>query len=235
MSEYRQPWQRVTIAGRRCRLQILDPQTAFELEPELVRGFGEHLTMALAAPSQVFGSVWDRALGDHGRSLSECLADPELGPEVAADGLKLLAGLLARAVYELDTDAAWVIEATRRMLLGRLEVEGTIIDEWSDFKMGARGRWRAVAAQVAQTFGPLWTRSPYRLRSKVETYGVPEPKGVPVAVRWADTLAKQGSASSSHEILTVWTPVRMIEIVEATAYAAERERRAMDRAKAASQ
>jgi hypothetical protein len=43
VTDFRQPWRRVEIGGRRFQLQIVDPSTAFELEPSLIELLGETL------------------------------------------------------------------------------------------------------------------------------------------------------------------------------------------------
>ncbi len=236
VSEYRQPWRSVDLCGRRCRLQILDPATAFTLEPRLVEVLGETFAFAVAAPHQLIGAVWANATANaHASDIRELIRDPEIGSEMAADAISTLASILAKCITDARLDGGWVRTVFDMMVLGRLSLDGVVIEDardWAEAGMPWAAKWDAMGAQLRQTYGPLWTRSPYTRRTVVKDYGVPVPKGVPIAVRWADNLAKRGSASSSLEILTEWTPVRMIEIVENAAYESANEQMAYDEARA---
>jgi len=218
VSQWRQPWQRLRVAGRRCRLQILDPQLAFELERDLLDRLGDPLAKMLADPSAVADAV------GFGPGLVEI--------DAAEAMLRRTARLVALAISAMTLDGAWVAELFERTVLDRFEVDGQHVEDWQrwrELELPASARWVVLGAQVSQTFGPLWSRAPYELRAKKpETYGVPSP-GSPKAVQWAAALARQGLASVD-EILSVWTPVRLIEVVETAAEAAEIQRRASDAA-----
>lgn len=236
MSDYRQPWRRVVLAGRRCHLQVVDPQTAFDLEPDLVRVLGDTLSFAVSAPSELLGAVWRRSAAGatDAASLRALMEDPDEGPVRAAQTIASLGTVLAECIKAADLDVAWVRRTFGALVLGRLRVgdEGIeTVRDWQAAGFRPRAKWQAMAAQVQQSFGPLWMREPYRLRTPTKDYGVPAPKSIPVAVRYAHELAKTGVASSSEEILNRWTPLRMIEAVESQTYTAEVERRANEAAR----
>lgn len=237
MSEFKQPWRPIKVDGRRARLQILDPATAFAWEPTLVGLLGDTLSFAVSAPDQIFGAVLARAAGPGigaGLDIRHVLSDPVHGPEMAASTIRLVGSIVANAIERLQIEPQIARKALRDFAYGRLKVGDALIEDaeaWSVAGLRPMAKWVVIAAQIRQTFGPLWTRAPYQLRSESKTYGVPEPSSVPLAVRWADNLAKNKSASSSHEILTTWTPVRMIEVVENNAYQNEIDRRAHEAAK----
>jgi len=239
MSQWRQPWSVIDLDGRRCRLQILDPATAFALEPELVAVLGETLTMACAAPDELIGAVWRHSAAGWttAQSIRSLASDPVGGPEAAATAIRTLGQIVCSCLIDAKISPAWARDVFGRMVYGRLDVgRRVIVEDSRDYARAGFGpmiKWRIMAAQLRQTFGPLWLRSPYTVRStsKALDYGVAQPKSVPVAVRWADNLARLGSAGSSREILREWTPVEMIEIVENAAYQAEHERRANDAAR----
>jgi len=234
MSRWRQPWERVDIDGVRCHLQILDPATAFEMEPELVRVLGETLALACAAPHEIIGAVWRSSVAgwiDTAQDLRTLATDAHAVPGAATDAIVLLGRILGTCLTEADLRPAWVISVFGRLIYGRLKVNGEVVETAADYaalNFRPMAKWQLMAAQIKQSFGPLWLRSPYNMRSKIPapSYGVPQPKDVPLAVRWADNLARLGSAGSSREILHEWTPVEMIEVVENAAYQAEFERRA---------
>lgn len=238
---YRQPWGRLEVTGRDVRLQILDPESAFELEPELIERIGEDLAYALAAPRTLLSAVWGRVLAAHGcgASIADALRDSTTGPMVAASGLRLMSRVFAAAVAEAKLDGRWLAHAWGVLVFDRLEIDGHRVCSWRDWTelgMRAEARWRIFAAQLEQTFAPLWTRSPYRASRRKDATpvaNVPAPSGVPIAVQWADALAVQGHASDAETVLRTWTPVRVIEVVESAAYQAERERVAYEHARAA--
>lgn len=241
MTERRQPWNRADYAAHRVRVQVLDPVTAFELEPQLIERFGDALALALAAPGQILGAVWSTVTGPElaHRSLADVLADPDpsMGLQLAADGVRVLTSVLSRAVAKATVDGPWLFEVWRRCVLGRLEVDGQRVEtmrDWADLELRPLAKWHTLAAQLRQTYGPLWTRSPYKLRSSVQDFNVPRPQAVPIATQWAAMLAKSGQAPSAVEIVSTWTPVQLIEVVESAAMIAEREQRAYDAAMAAS-
>lgn len=228
MTDFRQPWRRVEIGGRRCLLQIVDPATALELEPELNRVLGGTLALFLAAPDQVVGAAVKGAAPDPA-TLGIVEVDERVGHERTAAAIQSLGLLLAECIRAAQLDATWVRATFGRLVLGRMRIGEDYMDtarDWGRLGFGPLAKWQALAAQVQQSFGPLWTRSPYNLRVEARDYGVPQPVGVPLAVRYAAELAKTGVASSVREILDTWTPVQMIEIVEAQTFAAENERRA---------
>lgn len=231
MSRYRQPWGRLDLGGKRCRLQILDPAATFDVEPQLVAKLGDTLSLSLAAPDEILGAVWRQSTADGpvGVDLRTLARDPVEGPALAANALRLLGGVLSQCLIDARVQPRWIRDVFGVLVLGRLEVDGEVIEDardWARAGLPPVAKWQAMAAQLRQTFGPLWLRSPYTMRAKVKDYGVPQPKGVPVAVRWADALAKLGVVGSSREMLIEWTPVEMIERVENAAYNAEVERRA---------
>lgn len=233
MNRYRQPWSRVRLPGHHVRLQVLDPSTAFELEPQLVDILGDALALVVAAPDDIVAAVGRHAASGGGRkSIQELATDPFFGPEMAADSIRSLGLVLANSIAALPADYRRVSRLFKEMVLGRIRVTDTVVEDaidWDSVGFSAIDKWMLFGAQLRQTFGPLWTRSPYTVRGKEEKgSGIPEPKSVPMAVRWADNLARLGSASSSREILEEWTPVQMIEIVESAAYTAMVEQRALD-------
>jgi hypothetical protein len=228
---YRQPWGRFTVTGRRCRLQILDPVTAFELEPQLVAQFGEPLVMAMAAPEQVFGVL---ASGEDHDAAAPTQDDNATPHAVAA--LHRLVAIFRAAVTSARLDGAWLRGLFERSIFDRLRVDDATVEDWASWGatgLGAEARWRVLAAQLQQTYQPLWVRAPYSVRKeKAKDFGVPSPKGVPIAMQWADALVKMGHVSSAHEVVTSWTPVQLMDVVDLAAYQAEIERRAMDAARA---
>lgn len=229
MSEFRQPWRRVAIAGHRCRMQVLDPSTAFRLEPEIAAQLGDAASMLMAAPDAVMAAVAKSVRAGTTRVSIGLGPVDEFEPDPTLDAITRWGQVIARALAGLDVDGRWLASTWRACVLERLEVDGRVIEDaedWQRLGWGWAAKWHALAAQMRNTFAPLWTRSPYLLRTEVETHGVPEPTSVPLAVRWADALAVQGHAASSREILREWTPLEVIEIVESAAYQAERERRA---------
>jgi hypothetical protein len=238
----------VTVGGVRCRLQILDPATAFELEPELVKILGDTLSFAAAAPDELLGAVWHHAAGGHGVDIQELARDPVRGPEMAVAAIRSLGSLLAACVARAPVSAPWVRRMFSTLVLERFKVRISRaarygvhadrlveeVEDWNEIGFRPVVKWQVMAAQIRQTFGPLWTRSPYTTSTRHKSYGVPVPQSSP-AVLWADNLAVLGSASSANEILNEWTPIRMIEIVESSAYRAANEQKALDEAKAENQ
>lgn len=231
MSEYRQPWTRVRLAGRRCHLQILDPATAFELEPELVRTLGDTLSFSAAAPGEVLAGVWQHATAGPDFDVRGLVTDPVRGPALATEMLTGLGLLLAQCIAAVPGDASLMRRMFATLVLERIKVDDVVIEDaedWTALGMPVLAKWQAMVLQLRQTFGPLWTRSPYSSGARSKDYGIPRPTSVPIAVQWADSIARLGSASSVNEILHEWTPVRMIEVVESAAYLAANEQRAMD-------
>lgn len=236
MSDWRQPWRRVALDGRRCHLQIVDPQTAFELEPQLVAALGDTLSFAVSAPTELLGAVWRRSASGatDAASLRSLMDDPDEGPACAAQSIALMGTVLAECIKAANLDFVWMRRMFGGLVLGRLRVGDEEIEtarDWQALGFRPRAKWQAMAAQIQQSFGPLWMREPYRLRTPSKDYGVPAPKGVPVAVRYAHELAKTGVASSAREILKEWTPIEMIEAVESQTYTSEVERRANESAR----
>jgi hypothetical protein len=236
MTDFRQPWRRVEIGGRRCLLQVVDPATALKLEPEINRVLGDTLSLFVAAPDQVIGAAMKHAAnGAADPAMVGISHTPPLDHSAhTVEAIRSLGRLLAQCVASAQLDADWVRVTFGVLVLGRMRVTEDYIDtarDWARCGFGPLVKWQALAAQVQQSFGPLWTRSPYNLRVEARDYGVPQPTGVPLAVRYAAELAKTGVASSVREILDTWTPVQMIEVVEAQTYAAENERRAHEAAR----
>lgn len=234
MTYYRQPWGRLTVTGRRCRLQVLDPVTAFELEPQLIERFGEHAVMLLAARGNVLGSLWSGVLVEHGiaGSFVDAAKDPEQSLTVAMAGLRRTVSLLTTCAKEMNPAGPWLAKVFERMAFDRLKVDGMLIEDWADWAatgLGAAARWRLFTFQIEQTFQPLWTRKPYSLRTKGgKDYGVSVPDAVPMAAQWANNLAKMGYVASAHDVLVGWTPMQLMDAVDMAAYQAEIERRAME-------
>jgi len=220
---YDQPWHRASIAGRRVRVQVLDPETAFELEPRLISTFGDQLALTLAAPGPLRQALLAAPESTDGRDPWETL------PVVRT--LRLIQACLVK----LDVDPAFVVEVVETLLLDRLSVGNKVIEDWPDFReafgLSPSARWSATAIALSLTFGPLWTRKPYRLRSQAHDYGVPLPPGVSKVRLWCEQLAAEGRAASAHDILRCWTPIEVLESVESLAYVAERERRAAQAAR----
>jgi hypothetical protein len=214
-----QPWERVEIGGRRCHLQILDPEAAFGLEPRIIAAAGDTLALAIAAPHTIAEGVVERA------SRGETAAEQEI------IRVAMIARTITACVASLRFDLELVLELFGALILGRLSVAGREILDLSDwlraFGSSPRARWSALGIALRLTYGPLWTRSPYAVRSTVTPdHGVAPPPGVSQVSLWCDQLAGQGRATSAREILTTWTPVELIDAVESLAYTAERERRA---------
>jgi hypothetical protein len=219
VTRWRQPWVSYDLAGRRIDVQTMDPVTAFEIEPQIIEQLGETFSLALAAPLAVLGAIGRDALADRS------------SPSLAATRSVMAAA--DRVISGLQAEAAWMLSAVERMLLGRLRIDGLEISTWAELGRAGLvpiGRWRLLGLQVSQTFGELWTRAPYDPKApRAKDYGVPEP-ATPRAVAWAAALARQGYASSMVEILECWTPLRMLEAVELAACEAENHRRAQDEA-----
>jgi hypothetical protein len=231
-----QPSSPLELGGKRCRLQILDPETTFEIEPDLETRFGSKLVLLLAAPKamiEAIGGVASTIYGIDG-TLSDAMHDPEHGEHACEEALALFSRLFTEGLLAADLDGRWLAKTFQRMVFGRLTVEGETVESWADWRQhGLRpfDRWYALAFQISQTYKPLWLRSPYNLRPQgTKDYGVPKPR-TPKAVQWAAMLTQQGYAASPHEVLTQWTPSRLIDVVETAAYMAETERRAVLAAK----
>jgi hypothetical protein len=235
VTDFRQSWNRLSIRGRPCRLQVLDPLTTFEVEPSLIENLGETLLMAMAAPETVLAAIGGTAASAHGLSgtLTGAMQDPECGSAVAETGLRLLTDSITSAVLGANLDPKWLAETFERLIFDRFKIDGELIEDWTGWtraQMRPVDRWRLLAAQISQTYQPLWTRHPYNVRTeKVKTYGVPAPK-TPKAVQWAAALAVQ-KYGSVDEILTCWDPTRLMDVVESAAEKAETERRAHEAAK----
>lgn len=234
MSRYGQPWKRVRIHGAVASLQILDPETAFEVEPQLVRRLGDSLSLLAGAPEDVRSKIRERALAESGVTEREASSDPKARSLVTLNSAQLVARMVEQiggAVARREIDPAWLLEMFETLVLGRLKVRGEIVEDCADWQAlgwAPRAKWLAMWTQVSQTFGPLWMRAPYRLRVESKDYGVRSPPGVPIASLWADELASQGRAASSVEVLRTWTPLEMIRVVESSAYKAELSRRQME-------
>lgn len=215
------PWHRYTLGGHTLRLQVLDVTTAFARESELVENFDGLALQALAAPAEVFAGL---------RSSAAKTDNPE------AALLRMAARVGARLLEGLPADGVWLGELFGDFVLGRLSCEARTIETWSEFaelRLAPVDRWRLLGLQLAQTYGPLWARSPYDPGSRtVPDYGVKAPDS-PLAVQWAKHLAPEVNAST-REILREWTPIEMIEQVELMAMHAEISRRAQDAAAAKS-
>jgi hypothetical protein len=193
VNRWRQPWSRFELDGRVCRLQTLDPGTAFELEPELLERLGDTLALALANPGAVADAL-TKGLGAKG--------DPEARAQAGAAAIRRAGGLVT-----------------------------TILRTSTLERVGPSAKWRLLAAQISQTYGPLWSRSPYKAgRRKANDYGVPLPNASRTT-QWAAELARQGYAASTMEIMREWTPADMIDVVESAARNAEIQARAGDAAR----
>lgn len=219
MSNYQQESSRFTIRGQRWRLRVLDPVTAFEVEPEVINRFGSALVMAIVAPRQLLAG------------LARIEADDELAAE--RERVALLAQLLQHAVSSLDLDHRWLLGMFDRAVFDRATVNGTPLDDWETWaRLGMQpvDKWHVLARQMQQTFAPLWLRSPYSpSKRKATGYGVKPPQ-TPLAVQWAAAITEQGYAASTHEVLTCWTPARLIDVVETAAYQAEVKHRTAEAA-----
>jgi hypothetical protein len=220
------------MRDRIVKVQILDPATAFELEGEIVDRLGDQLSLTLAAPEHVLGSLWKHVAGETGLDFTETVTarDRGLAVEVGADFVIVLLRALTSEIADTKVDPQWLASTWRKCVLGRVQFDGRHIDvmsDWSRLKLGPLAKWHVLTAQLRATFAPLWLRSPYTFRPKVQDFGVPEPTSVPMAVRWANEITRLGHGSTD-EIIRKWTPVRLIEVVEAAAFTAERERRQID-------
>ena len=230
MTYYQQPWGRLTVTGRRCRLQVLDPSTAFDLEPELIDRLGDNLAIAVSSPEHVLRATWSKALEDSGYIATAVDHTPEDTAKAAAAGLVRIRDLFVASIIGARIDGKWVKACFERMIFDRLVVDDDLIQDWSSWAsadLGPAARWRLMAAQLAQTYGPLWVRSPYSPGKRSPDMGVPLPKSVSKAMQWADALVKMGHVASSHEVLTAWTPTHLMDVVDLAAFQAEHERRTM--------
>lgn len=221
MNGFEQPWRRYDFAGHTIRLQILDPALAFDIEPELAQHFAPRVLSALASPEAVAAGIDARA------------AEAD---NPAAERLRLAGQLPGRMLVGLPKDGRWLAQTFELLVLERLRVDGQLIEtraELAAVKLTVWQRWRLLGLQLAQTFEPLWARSPYQpSKRKVEDYGVTAPNS-PIAAQWAGHLSGQ-IATSPHEMLTRWTPLDLIIQVERAAMAAEITRRAQEAAEAQS-
>jgi len=236
VSEFGQPWRRVDLAGERCQLQVLDPATAFELEPLLADALGDSSALVIVAPAKI-GEAFLRlsGLGDD-EDFADAASDEFDGLGRVGQMMLSAADLIVSAIQHAAVlDHKVVTRLFGAMVYERLTVGGSVVADgrdWMALNWAPQWKWHAMAVQIRQTFGPLWTRSPYQTRGGAVTDGVPEPVDVPLAVQYASNLTKQGYASSPEDVLRTWTPVRMVEVIESAAYAAERERVAYEKAKA---
>jgi hypothetical protein len=120
-----------------------------------------------------------------------------------------------------------------RAVLGRVEVDGALVESWAKWNALARDpltKWTAIGAQLVNTYGPLWRRAPYKAGRPAETYGVPDPD-VPIAMQWASELAAQGRCGDPVQVMREWTALDLIMAVEVAARAAEVSRRASEAAR----
>ena len=242
MTYWQQPWGRFEAGGHDVRLQVLDPATAFAIEPEIIERVRPELLMTIAAPEAMLDGIGLAAASQHRgpRKLAEALLDPEASPKAASAGLRVLARVFSGLIASTPEDGAWVARIFERVIFDRIELErengpprhASTWRQWGKLGLGPAARWTILVAQLAQTFGPLWTRSPYSPSSREpKDYGVPLPPA-PLAVQWASQLASQGYAAGSDEVLRVWTPERVAEPVEIAAHAAEQHHRASEAARA---
>lgn len=230
MTRWGQPWERVEIAGQRCRLQILDPQTALELEPELAVRLGDGAARLMAAPDSVTSAVLRSA--QSGRLADEFTGDSNTAAFASVIGYTRS---VCSALMGFNAGGEWLASAWSRCVLDRFEYAGRVVEDardWDRLQFPAIVKWQVLVAQLRQSFGPLWTRSPYKVSARQDASSVPEPTGIPLAVRYAVNLASQGHAPSRREILLEWTPVELIEVVESAAYTAAVERESVDRSRA---
>lgn len=211
MSNYQQDSSRFTIRDQRWRLQVLDPATAFEIEPAVIAKLGPVLSLATVAPVELLGRIGDA--GKQGDPLTR----------VGVQGA-LLADTLQQAVDSLDLDPRWLLGLFDLAVFDRATVNGEVLDAWETWaRLGMRplDKWHVLARQLQQTFAPLWLRSPYSpSKRKITKHGVKAPD-TPLAVQWAATITEQGYASSVREVLRSWTPAQLIDVVETAAYNAE--------------
>lgn len=229
MTRWGQPWERVEIAGQRCRLQILDPQTALEIEPELAARLGDGAARLMAAPDLVTSAVLRSVKS--GRLADEFAGETDTAAFASVIGYTRA---ICSALMGFNASGEWLAGAWSRCVLDRFEVAGAVVEDardWDRLQFPAIAKWQVLVAQLRQSFGPLWTRSPYKVSARQETTSVPEPTGIPLAVRYAVNLASMGHAPSRREILTQWTPVELIEVVESAAYTAAVEREAVERSR----
>jgi hypothetical protein len=237
VTDFRQPWRRVEIGGRRFQLQIVDPSTAFELEPSLIDLLGETLSLFIAAPDHVIGAALQRSgKGSEADELYATFSNEDArSTSRTAEAICSLGKLLGQCIASAQLESGWVVRTFGRLVYGRLRSGEDYIDnarDWARAGFGPLAKWEVLATQIQQSFGPLWTRSPYKLRVEGRDYKVPQPTGVPMAARYAAELARAGIAASAREVLDTWTPVQMIEMTETQAYTAEVDRRAHEAAKA---
>lgn len=222
MSQWGQPANFALVGDRPCRLQVLDPELAFELEPQIIERVGEALLLSVTAPGAVAKSVREVISG-------------EARITTATAALEQLAQLARGLLSAPGLDGPWVVEVIERTIFDRLVVDGTPVGSWREWgRLGLSpfAKWQALAAQLTQTFGPLWTRSPYSAGQRPhKDYGVPQPSASRT-VQWAAALASSGYVGSVDEVLRSWTPDRMIDLVEIAAADCERQRRASDAATA---
>jgi hypothetical protein len=226
VTKWRQPWELVRIEGKRCHLQVLDPKTAFEFEHDIAGQLGDAAAMLMAAPAEVV----KRVVAD-----AKARRAPVLGEyDESLETLQRWMLTVAHAMVGMRPDPTWMVSAWSRLVLGRLKVDGALIEDvvdWQGTRFSWRAKWAVLVAQLRQTYAPLWTRSPYKVRVPDDGLNVPAPTDVPMAVQWADALAVQGHATSAQEVLLEWTPVDVIHAVENAAFRAARERLAYERAR----
>jgi hypothetical protein len=210
---------------------VLDPRTAFEFEHEMAAQLGDAAAKLMAAPADVV----QRVVADAKARRLPVLAEYDESLET----LQRWMLTVAQALLGFRPDPAWLTYAWSRCVLGRFKVDGGLVEDladWQAARFSWRAKWAVLIAQLRQTYGPLWTRSPYKVpRVPDDGLNIQPPPGVPIAVQWADALAVQGHATSANEVLTKWTPVEVIDAVENAAFRAARERLAHEQARRSSQ
>ncbi len=174
------------------------------------------------------------APGEVSKALRE-VVDGDAKMTTAAEALRKLGHLAQRLLSLPGMDGPWIVDIIEHTIFDRLEVERVPVGSWQEWgRVGFSpvAKWQALAAQLTQTYGPLWSRSPYSAGTrKVNDYGVPVPSASRT-VQWAAALASSGYVGSVDDVLRSWTPERMIDLVEIAASDCERQRRASDAASA---
>ena len=223
MTRWRQPWISYDLDGRRIEIQVLDPATAFELEPQIIAQIGEAAALTLASPMGMIAAAGRHAWAD------------DSGQPVAVAAARGVLALARDIARRMRPEPAWMLDAVERLLFERVRLDGALVVGWRSLdtaEFGPVQRWTLVAISIAQTFADLWTRAPYDARApRGHDYGVPQPN-TPLAVAWAAALAREGYASGMAEILDTWTPLRKLEAVELLAEQAAIQRARDDAAAA---
>ena len=219
---YEQPFYPYRLGGRLIEIQVLDPEHAFELEPRLVDELGPRLALAIAQPDSVLSVIANRSLDSS-----------DDGAYQAAVALRGLLQFVSELLTTTKLDGAFIAHAMHTLLDGCVRIGGDVVEDVADLvRYGAALKWQLFTAQIAQTYGGIWTGEPYQAATTAPPLPIEAPKGTTKAQGWADALARAGVASSVDEVLRRWTPVRVIAAVTQAAFIADLERLETKKARA---